>query len=110
MKETGLKEKSAPQVLYELIRAGAARRRHSNQSLPLQAPKTLIGRREGEIALRDDPFLSSRHARLRVEGEGIVQEELESTNGAFVKVRQRTRLGEGAEVPCGSKRLRVRAD
>ncbi|MFQ5663776.1 MAG: hypothetical protein ACE5HL_08090, partial [Terriglobia bacterium] len=107
---TGLKEKPAPQVVYEVTRAGAAGRRHSNQSFLLHAPETLIARREGEITFPDDPFLSSRRARLRVEGEGIIPEQSESTNGAFVKLRQRTRLGEGEEVLCRSKRLRIRAD
>jgi len=83
--------------------------RLGHQSFPLRRGETLIGRREGDIVFPDDAFLSGLHARLLVDPEGVVLEDLRSTNGTFLKIRGQARLEDGDQVLCGSKLLLVQA-
>ncbi len=77
-------------------------------SSSLRESETVIGRREGNLVFPDDPLLSGRHACLRREGDAFYLEDLQSTNGTFLKVRGKARLADGDEVLCGSKLLCVR--
>lgn len=86
-----------------------AQLRLSHQCFSLKGPETLIGRREGDIVFPDDPFLSGLHACLRVGPDGVTLEDLQSTNGTFLKIRRAARLEDGDQVLCGSKLLLVRA-
>lgn len=83
--------------------------RLGHQSFPLRRGETLIGRREGDIVFPDDAFLSGLHARLLVDPEGVVLEDLRSTNGSFLKIHGQARLEDGDQVLCGSKLLLVQA-
>lgn len=89
--------------------AGAPALRLGHQSFPLRRGENLIGRREGDIVFPDDAFLSGLHARLLVDPEGVVLEDLRSTNGTFLKIRGAAQLEDGDQVLCGSKLLLVRA-
>ena len=96
--------------LFEFIAGTGERQLHfGHQSFPLRSGETLIGRREGDIVFPDDAFLSGLHARVLVDPEGVVLEDLRSTNGTFLKVRGAARLEDGDQVLCGSKLLLVRA-
>jgi hypothetical protein len=57
-----------------------------------------LGRGEVEIRL-DDPFASSRHARIFREGPVVVIEDLGSTNGTYL---DRTRLTTPTPIPLGA--------
>jgi len=96
--------------LFEFIAGTGEPQLHfGHQSFPLRSGETLIGRREGDIVFPDDAFLSGLHARVLVDPEGVVLEDLRSTNGTFLKVRGAARLEDGDQVLCGSKLLLVRA-
>lgn len=83
--------------------------RLGHQSFPLRSGESLLGRREGDIVFPEDGFLSGVHARLLVDPEGVVLEDLRSTNGTFLKIRGRARLEDADQVLCGATLLLVRA-
>lgn len=69
-----------------------------------------IGREEGELILKDDRFLSRRHARLHLKvghaGMGVSLEDLESANGTYLRVRNQTTLQEGGMFRIGDQLFR----
>jgi len=74
-------------------------------------PSNIIGRsmENCEIAL-NDTFLSSQHARLELQGDVWVLEDLHSTNGTFVneiEVRDATSLEEGDVLRVGRVEMRL---
>ena len=74
-------------------------------------PSNILGRslENCEIALNDS-FLSAQHARLELQGDAWVLEDLHSTNGTFInemEVRDATILEEGDIVRVGRIELRL---
>jgi len=74
-------------------------------------PSNIIGRsmENCEIALNDS-FLSSQHARLELQGDLWVLEDLNSTNGTFVneiEVRDATSVEEGDIIRVGRVEMRI---
>jgi hypothetical protein len=71
-----------------------------------------IGRQDGDLVL-EDPEVSRRHAVLRREGESIVVEDLDSTNGTFVngeRIRSPLPIGPGDLVRVGRTTLEIEPD
>jgi pSer/pThr/pTyr-binding forkhead associated (FHA) protein len=71
-----------------------------------------IGRQDGDLVL-EDPEVSRRHAVLRREGESIVVEDLDSTNGTFVngeRIRSPIPIGPGDLVRVGRTTLEIEPD
>lgn len=69
---------------------------------------TRIGRGTGNDLVLESELVSRRHAVLRIEGGGVVLEDLESTNGTWVngsRVRRRV-LADHDEVELGECVLR----
>jgi predicted component of type VI protein secretion system len=69
----------------------------------------VIGRFETDVVI-DDPELSRRHLEIRPDGEGLIVEDLTSTNGTFVDehpVSAPTQVGHGAKVRFGTTVLEV---
>lgn len=65
-------------------------------------PETLvIGRHQGDLRLEDDPFVSSRHARVRWDGSNYVLEDLGSRNGTYFRVVGETQITQGDHVLLG---------
>lgn len=73
-------------------------------------PVNIIGRSiEADIAL-NDTFLSARHARLSLDGDEWVLEDLNSTNGTFVngfEVRTTTPIKDGDVIRIGHIELKL---
>jgi len=65
-----------------------------------------IGSREGSIVLRDDPYLSHRHARIERRGDSFVLMDLSSVNGIYLRLREPTQLAHGDMVLIGQQVLR----
>jgi pSer/pThr/pTyr-binding forkhead associated (FHA) protein len=62
----------------------------------------------GALVLADDPTVSPRHARFRVDGGVLRVEDLGTENGTFVRLRVAPRrLGAGDEIRIGRQLLRV---
>jgi pSer/pThr/pTyr-binding forkhead associated (FHA) protein len=78
----------------------------------------VIGRESGDIVFTDDPFLSRRHAVLRVHGLDVASRreptfglaDLGSSNGTFLRIRDEVRLQPGTHFRIGQQLLRFDAD
>lgn len=55
---------------------------------PLDGPSVDIGRSSGDIVLRDDRYVSPRHARMSFDGTAWSVRDLGSTNGVYVRLRR----------------------
>jgi pSer/pThr/pTyr-binding forkhead associated (FHA) protein/RNA polymerase subunit RPABC4/transcription elongation factor Spt4 len=66
-----------------------------------------IGRENNDINFPDDPFISGRHAELRISGGVLSVTDLGSRNGTFVRVRHERVLKHGDYVFLGQQLLRV---
>jgi pSer/pThr/pTyr-binding forkhead associated (FHA) protein len=70
-----------------------------------------IGREGADIAVEGDTEMSRRHARLRVDGQRVLVEDLGSTNGTFLdraKVVQPTPVATGTPIRIGKTVLELR--
>ncbi len=80
----------------------------------LKKTETVIGRESGDIVFTDDPFLSRRHAVLRVHGGAgaggtrrFTLADLGSSNGTFLQVRdEAVRLRHGDHFRIGQQLFR----
>ncbi len=75
---------------------------------PISGDRVDIGGREGDIVLREDPYLSPRHARIERRGDNFVLLDLGSTNGIYVRLREREpeTLADGDMILIGQQVLR----
>jgi len=76
------------------------------QTYPLSTETTELGRKEGNILLPDDPYLSPRHARLSSQNGRYFLKDLASTNGIFIRIREKSRLHHSDIVLIGQQVLR----
>src|SRR5262249_38255398 len=59
--------------------------REDGTQLPLYAGTNTLGRRpDNTVCLTGDPYVSGRHAEIRVENDSIQLVDLGSTNGTFI--------------------------
>jgi pSer/pThr/pTyr-binding forkhead associated (FHA) protein len=81
----------------------------------LRKAETVLGRETGDIVFTDDPFLSRRHAAVRVHvsasaGAGqpprFALADLGSSNGTFMQVREEVRLRPGDHFRIGQQLFR----
>lgn len=82
------------------------------REIALDDGENLIGR-DPEARVRiDDRDVSRRHARIRIEGESAVIEDLGSKNGTYVDGHRLTRpspIASGSEVQIGQHLMRIRS-
>jgi FHA domain len=74
--------------------------------------EVVIGRQDADLVL-EDPEVSRRHAVLRRSGGSVVIEDLDSTNGTFVKgerIGKPITVGAGDQVRVGRTTLEIEAD
>ena len=74
--------------------------------------EVVIGRRDADLVLEDSE-VSRRHAVLRRSGASVVVEDLDSTNGTFVKgerIRTPITVGPGDQVRVGRTTLEIEPD
>jgi pSer/pThr/pTyr-binding forkhead associated (FHA) protein len=83
----------------------------------LRKAETIIGRESGDIVFTDDPFLSRRHATVRMHGGGtgsdgarasrrFVLADLGSSNGTFLQTRGEVVLKPGDQFRVGQQLFR----
>lgn len=73
---------------------------------PLSREQADIGRREGDVVLADDPYLSPRHARLRKRGNEWILQDLDSVNGVYFRLREPVELRDHDAILLGQQVLR----
>ena len=66
-----------------------------------------VGRENNDINFPDDPFISGRHAELKLTGDMLSVTDLGSRNGTFVRVQGERVLRHGDYVFLGQQLLRV---
>src|SRR5215510_1367055 len=66
-----------------------------------------VGRENNDINFPDDPFISGRHAELKLTGDMLSVTDLGSRNGTFVRVQGERLLKHGDYVFLGQQLLRV---
>ena len=91
--------------LAELVRLGPGG--VEENAFPLPRGETVLGRTQGTYTFPDDRYLSRAHARFRIHGGHCTLEDLKSTNGTFVRIRERHLLDEEDTVLVGGQFLRV---
>jgi pSer/pThr/pTyr-binding forkhead associated (FHA) protein len=72
-------------------------------------PETVLGRESGDVVFTEDPFLSRRHATVRMEKDPrrFLLTDLGSSNGTFVQVRGEVPLENGDQFRIGQQLFRV---
>jgi hypothetical protein len=73
--------------------------------------ETVIGRENGDIVFTDDPFLSRRHAAVRVDqaGRRFALHDLGSSNGTALRIRGEHVLRDGDQFRIGRHLFRFEA-
>ena len=66
-----------------------------------------VGREGNNIDFPEDPFISGRHAEIRLEGPSLSIKDLGSRNGTFVRINKEQVLRHGDYVFMGQQLLRV---
>ena len=87
-------------------------RQHRGASFTLSNSLTLGRVPDNDIALDDDTFMSSHHARIEIRPEGVWVVDLDSTNGTFVngqRVSGDRSLRKGDRLQVGSTVLEMRS-
>jgi pSer/pThr/pTyr-binding forkhead associated (FHA) protein len=71
--------------------------------------ETVLGRESGDVVFTEDPFLSRRHASIRIEKEPrrFLLTDLGSSNGTFVQVRGEIPLEPGDQFRIGQQLFRI---
>lgn len=73
----------------------------------LTADAVVIGREEGDLVFRDDAFLSRRHAMIKWKDSRASIEDLNSSNGTFIRLRKRTKVGNRDYLRMGDQLFRL---
>ncbi len=76
----------------------------------LRGAETSFGRSKGTYTFPDDPYVSTVHARIRLQEDQYFLEDLGSRNGTFARIRKRALARDGDTVMIGQQLLRVLAD
>jgi pSer/pThr/pTyr-binding forkhead associated (FHA) protein len=78
----------------------------------LRKVETVLGRELGDIVFTEDPFLSRRHAALRVDAatRAFTLVDLGSSNGTFLQIREEVALRSGDQFRIGQQLFRVDVD
>ncbi|MGH9804243.1 MAG: FHA domain-containing protein, partial [Candidatus Acidiferrales bacterium] len=77
---------------------------------PLERGETTIGRVRGTYVFGEDAFMSGQHARIVVHGDICALHDLKSSNGTFIRIREKELLDIDDTVMIGGKRLRVEVE
>jgi pSer/pThr/pTyr-binding forkhead associated (FHA) protein len=72
----------------------------------LYRPRLTIGREEGDWIFPDDEFMSRQHLSISLAGTRVELQDLQSSNGTFVQIREPHELGAGALIRVGDQLLR----
>ena len=75
-------------------------------SYELTGTQTDLGATEGDVLLRDDPYVSPRHARISSDGSQYVLKDLDSVNGTYVRIGSPVELHDGDMILIGQQVLR----
>ena len=75
-------------------------------TIPVHEGELVIGRESEHEALSGDPFLSPRHASIKVTSSGFTITDMESLNGVFYRIRVESELQNDDYIRIGQELLR----
>jgi len=118
--ESGAPPQQSPQGTYVLMGAPklprgpmTARLEHIDlsgsviQEYGLEKPETTLGRKSGDIIFKNDPFMSSLHARIVAQPGRFILQDLKSKNGVYRRIRDEVELKDGDEFFVGEQLFRA---
>ena len=76
--------------------------------LPLGQAGVLIGRELGDVTLPNDTFVSSSHCRIGCDRQGVYVEDLDSSNGTYLRVRSGESVALGEAILVGQTQFVLR--
>jgi hypothetical protein len=72
----------------------------------LSRPELVLGREEGDVTFPDDEFMSRRHAAVKRAGNKARLEDLNSSNGTYVRIKGDRELQAGDVLRMGDQLMR----
>ncbi|MFB6264966.1 MAG: FHA domain-containing protein, partial [Bradymonadaceae bacterium] len=79
----------------------------TTEAFALEGDEVTIGREVGDIVFPEDGFVSGSHAVIEREGDTVRLRDLDSSNGTFVRIRERHRVDDGERVLMGQQLFRL---
>ena len=76
---------------------------------PLTEDCTTIGREAGDIAFRNDPFVSAQHARILKQKNIYMLEDLNSSKGTYIRLQSPKEVGNDDYFVIGNQLFQVKA-
>jgi len=78
----------------------------------LRKAETVLGREQGDVVFTDDPFLSRKHAVIRLRNPDgpnptYTLGDIESSNGTFLRIRGEIEIQHGDELRMGQQLFRL---
>lgn len=73
----------------------------------LEKPEITIGRTNGDLVFKDDPYMSGTHARILAQPGRFVLQDLKSRNGVYRRIQAEAELRNGDEFFLGEHLFRV---
>ena len=73
----------------------------------LDKPETTLGRTQGDLVFKDDPYMSGMHARIVAQPGRFLLQDLRSRNGVYRRVREEIVLTDGDEFFMGEQLFHV---
>lgn len=80
---------------------------YQSNAFLLELNEVILGREHGNIIFPDDGFVSGRHARVSNRGSRYFLEDLNSSNGTYFLVKERTELQNGDILLLGQQLFQV---
>jgi class 3 adenylate cyclase/pSer/pThr/pTyr-binding forkhead associated (FHA) protein len=99
---------AAKKLRAVLVRMDESEKESARYDLP--ESETLLGRSRGTHNFPEDPYLSSRHAKVTFREGKYFLEDVGSTNGTYLRIRKRAFAQEGDTLLIGKQPFRVLAD
>jgi predicted component of type VI protein secretion system len=79
----------------------------ARQAYPLEGTGLLVGREDADITFPGDTYVSADHCRISCEGDTVFIEDLDSSNGTYVRLRNGEVAPIGALLLMGHTRFEV---
>ncbi len=98
-----------PAVSLRYVLRPFSQRDGHRELIPIGQGPVVIGRRDGDVRVTDDDYVSPRHARFGVQDSTLFVDDLDSLNGVWLRVRVDAHLRGGDEILIGQQLLRVEA-
>jgi predicted component of type VI protein secretion system len=77
------------------------------QAVPIEGDELVIGREDGGLTFPEDGYVSGSHARVYGDADGVYLEDLQSSNGTYVRVRAGQVLPYGTMALVGQQLFRI---